>query len=189
MGVIRATVRFLRRCWTGEDLTTATTIGGCALLVAIVWLIETLGSSGLRAIGLADPAATLGGWLVAGSYVVFGAVHDLRGLRRRAEREASRVGIRFALQTMGLERLLRQRGRVTDSDLDRLGAPRRLWRIEDAHGDDLVVAVEVVNSSPEPDGSRRTYFLRVPPGIRTCRAAVAWTFRLDADRYEPAIET
>ena len=26
--------------------------------------------------------------------------------------------------------------------------------------------VEVLNSTPEPDGSRKTYFLRVPPDIR-----------------------
>ena len=78
---------------------------------------------------------------------------------------------------------------MTDTDLDSLGAPRRLWRIEDDQGDDLLVAVEVLNSSPEPDGTQRTYVLRVPPGIRTCRAAVAWTFRLDADAYQPLVET
>ena len=40
--------------------------------------------------------------------------------------------------------------------------------------------VEVVNSTPEPDGSRKTYFLRVPPTIGTAREAVAWTFGLGA---------
>lgn len=167
----------------------ATTIGGCALLVAIIWLIESLVSTGLRAIGVGDPAATVGGWAVAGAYFVFGAIHDHRGLQRRAEREAARLRIRLAVATVGLERLVRERGTVTDSDLDSLGEPRRLWRIQDAHGDDLLVAVEVVNSSPDADGSRRAYVLRVPPGIRTCRAAVAWTFGIEPDGYEPAIET
>jgi hypothetical protein len=39
--------------------------------------------------------------------------------------------------------------------------------------------VEVVNASAEPDGSYRRYFLRVPPTVRTARAAVAWTFGFD----------
>ena len=49
--------------------------------------------------------------------------------------------------------------------------------------------VEVVNSTPEPDGSRKTYFLRVPPTITTAREAVAWTFALGAGEYRPAVET
>jgi hypothetical protein len=187
--VVREGLRFLRRCWTGEDITTATTIGGCALLVAIVWIIETLVSTGLRTVGVIEPLATITGWMVAGAYVVLGAIHDWRALQRRTEREMARLGIRLALARVGLERVVRERGRVTDTDLDSLGEPRRLWRIEDARGDDLLVAVEVVNSSPGPDGLRSVHFLRVPPGIRTCRAAVAWTFGLEADIYEPAVET
>jgi hypothetical protein len=38
------------------------------------------------------------------------------------------------------------------------------------------VLVEVVNATQEPDGWHRRYYLRVPPSIRTARAAVAWTF-------------
>ena len=36
-------------------------------------------------------------------------------------------------------------------------------------GDDPMVMVEVINSSPEPDGSYRTYWLRVPPTMRDWR--------------------
>ncbi len=49
--------------------------------------------------------------------------------------------------------------------------------------------VKVVNSTPEPDGSRREYFLRVPPTVRTAREAVAWTFGLAADAYRPVNES
>ena len=35
---------------------------------------------------------------------------------------------------------------------------------------------------PEADGSHRRYFLRVPPDVRTARAAVAWTFGFDDER-------
>ena len=49
--------------------------------------------------------------------------------------------------------------------------------------------VKVINSTPEPDGSSKHYFLRVPPGMRTAHAAVARTFGRSAQEYAPAIET
>ncbi|WP_329585947.1 hypothetical protein OG500_34295 [Kitasatospora sp. NBC_01250] len=63
-----------------------------------------------------------------------------------------------------------------------------LWRIQ-LPGDEPVVMVEVVNSTPEPDGSSRTYWLRVPPRIRTARAGVAWTFGVTEEEYRPLRET
>ncbi|MEV0355795.1 DUF6745 domain-containing protein [Nocardia sp. NPDC050697] len=63
-----------------------------------------------------------------------------------------------------------------------------LWRIP-LPGDEDVVMVEVVNSTAEPDGSFRTYWLRVPPGTATARAGVAWTFGLDEDEYVPERQT
>ncbi|MFD4433505.1 DUF6745 domain-containing protein [Nocardia sp. NPDC058497] len=56
-------------------------------------------------------------------------------------------------------------------------------------GDENVVIVEVVNSTLEPDGSNRTYWLRVPPTTRTAREGVAWTFGLAAEAYEPVQQT
>ncbi|MFE0738012.1 DUF6745 domain-containing protein [Streptomyces sp. NPDC058855] len=63
-----------------------------------------------------------------------------------------------------------------------------LWRI-DLPDDEDVAMVEVVNSTPEPDGSHRTYWLRVPPATRTAREGVAWTFGLHADVYAPLAQT
>jgi hypothetical protein len=63
-----------------------------------------------------------------------------------------------------------------------------LWRI-DLPDDEPVVMVEVVNSTAEPDGTFRTYWLRVPPGTRTAREGVAWTFGLAAEAYSPVRET
>lgn len=63
-----------------------------------------------------------------------------------------------------------------------------LWRIQ-LDGDEDVVMVEVVNSTPEPDGTSRTYWLRVPPDTGTARAGVAWTFGLGAEEYEPLRQT
>lgn len=51
-------------------------------------------------------------------------------------------------------------------------------------GDEPIVVVEVVCPSTGQD-----YLLRVPPEVRTCRQAVAWTFGLSADSYAPAQET
>jgi hypothetical protein len=65
----------------------------------------------------------------------------------------------------------------------------KLWR-KDRKGDNPLVMVEVQNSTPEPDGSRKTYFQRVPPHIKTAAAAVAWRFGFETVRdYRPAIET
>lgn len=63
-----------------------------------------------------------------------------------------------------------------------------LWRIE-LEGDEPVVTVEVVNSTPEPDGVHRIYWLRVPPRTRTAREGVAWTFGLSAEEYQPLRQT
>jgi hypothetical protein len=49
--------------------------------------------------------------------------------------------------------------------------------------------VEVLNSTPEPDGSFKNYYLRVPPSIQSPREAVAWTFDLPESEYDPFAQT
>ena len=65
----------------------------------------------------------------------------------------------------------------------------KLWRAELPTEDEPLVMVEVINSTPEPDGTSKTYFLRVPPRFTTAHAAVAWTFELDSDTYQPIYQT
>ena len=67
-------------------------------------------------------------------------------------------------------------------------AARILWRLRMDRDEDLVM-VEVVNATPEPDGSRATYWLRVPPDMGSAHAAVAWTFGLNEGNYRPLAET
>ena len=55
---------------------------------------------------------------------------------------------------------------------------RKLW-----WGFDAWAAVEVVNGTPEPDGTRKHYYLQVPPTVRTAREAVAWTYGLSEHQY------
>jgi hypothetical protein len=52
-----------------------------------------------------------------------------------------------------------------------------------------VAYVKVVNSTAEPTGEFKNYFLCVPPEVKSCKEAVAWTFRMTADEYMPSQET
>ena len=113
----------------------------------------------------------------------FGAVmSDLTAERIRTERNAELR--RVMLEHFGFERYL------TESDAKRIHSDETgtLWRA-DLPGDEPLTMVEVVNSTPEPDGTRRTYFLRVPPWIRRAKQGVAWTFGLTEDEYTPERET
>lgn len=103
-------------------------------------------------------------------------VQQIRGERSVEVREVM-------LERYGAERYIRNGGaeRVSEDDVGTLwSAPL---------DDERLVAVEVDNRTPEPDGTYTTYWLRVPPEVRTAREAVAWTFGLTADDYRPTIET
>ncbi len=63
-----------------------------------------------------------------------------------------------------------------------------LYRLE-LPPDEPIVMVKVKNSTPEPDGSFKNYFLRVPPDMVRPRQAVAWTFNLREKDYLPAAES
>ncbi|MEU6745070.1 DUF6745 domain-containing protein [Spirillospora sp. NPDC046719] len=91
---------------------------------------------------------------------------------------------RVMLEIFGYDRYLAETG-ARPLHQDETGV---LWSI-DLPGDEPVVMVEVVNSTPEPDGTHRTYYLRVPPSTRTARAGVAWTFGVDEADYRPQKQT
>ena len=55
--------------------------------------------------------------------------------------------------------------------------------------DEPLVMVKVVNSTPEPDGTFKDYFLRVPPEMKRAKQAVAWTFDKSEELYAPAQQT
>jgi hypothetical protein len=55
--------------------------------------------------------------------------------------------------------------------------------------EDPVVVVQVFNGTPEPDGHHKAYFLKVPPTMKTCQEAIAWTFYMDEKDYHPIKET
>ncbi|SEC02483.1 DUF6745 domain-containing protein [Streptomyces sp. TLI_105] len=126
------------------------------------------------------------------------ALHAWRGMRVSAEFLAGLTDLtperirkeenaelrRVMLEYYGYDRYLAASG-ARHEHSDETGV---LWRIELADDEDVVM-VEVVNSTPEPDGTHRTYWLRVPPRTRTAREGVAWTFGLRPEEYEPLVQT
>ncbi|MEE1741531.1 DUF6745 domain-containing protein [Streptomyces sp. BE147] len=102
--------------------------------------------------------------------------------RIRAEENAELR--RVMLEYYGYDRYLTE-SRAEPVHRDETGI---LWRIA-LDGDEDVVMVEVVNSTPEPDGTHRTYWLRVPPSTRTAKDGVAWTFGIDGAAYAPVRQT
>jgi hypothetical protein len=60
---------------------------------------------------------------------------------------------------------------------------------QEIRDDEPLVMVKVVNSTPEPDGIVKNYFLRVPPDMTTARGAIAWTFGKKEQDYAPAVMT
>ncbi len=94
-------------------------------------------------------------------------------------------------QRRGLIELYGPARYITDSNATLINQDDygELYQIE-IDGDEPLTMVRVKNATMEPDGSYRTYFLRVPPYIATAREAVAWTFSFDsAEDYEPIEES
>ena len=52
----------------------------------------------------------------------------------------------------------------------------KLWRFPGERKNEPLMMAEVVNSTPEPDGSFAHYFLRVPPNMEWPQQAIAWSF-------------
>ncbi|MEU6238901.1 DUF6745 domain-containing protein, partial [Kitasatospora sp. NPDC047058] len=107
---------------------------------------------------------------------------DVTAERIRTEENAELR--RVLLEHYGYERYLADSG-AEPVHRDETGV---LWRIQ-LPDDEPVVMVEVVNSTAEPDGTFRTYWLRVPPSTFTARAGVAWTFGIPESEYHPQRET
>jgi hypothetical protein len=95
--------------------------------------------------------------------------------------------VRYAgLEIYGFERMI-QEGHFKvvhhDKNID-----ARLLRFEKNLQEPLCL-VQVTNASPEIDGHYKKYFLKVPPTIKTCKEAIAWTFGVAEKDYHPDVET
>jgi uncharacterized protein DUF6745 len=108
---------------------------------------------------------------------------------------------RVMLERFGLARYIAEsKSEVLHQDEDQYGRRRRLLR------HDGMVFCEVTNSTPEKNGTYKTYLLAVHPELRpipkagsglplgepqafTCQNAVASTFYLRGEKYRPEVET
>ena len=86
---------------------------------------------------------------------------------------------RIMVERYGTERFLKDGG-AQDISKDACGT---LYRRE-MPDDEPLVMVHVLDPSTD-----REYFLRVPPAIQTAQQAVAWTFEMDENEYQPVVET
>ncbi|MBZ0188166.1 MAG: hypothetical protein K8F91_18095 [Candidatus Obscuribacterales bacterium] len=91
---------------------------------------------------------------------------------------------RIMIQRYGLDRFISDSGAV-EVDRDDCGI---LYR-KDQKNDEAIMVVEVIDATSIKQGNPRHYFLRVPPYMKTARAAVAWTFNLREGEYDPLEQT
>jgi hypothetical protein len=129
--------------------------------------------------------------------------HEISVERINAERNAEvrRVMIeryRHGEEVSGAAAFIRDAGAARVDHDERHGT---LWH-RNVEDDEPLVMVEVINSTREPDGSFKRYWLRVHPELRpllednafgpaqalTARNAVASTFGLLGEQYAPVIE-
>ncbi|MGP0091026.1 MAG: DUF6745 domain-containing protein [Xanthobacteraceae bacterium] len=107
---------------------------------------------------------------------------------READAEVRRIMIeryRHGDEISGAAAYIRDTaGELLDHD-ERCGT---LWRRR-IEWDEPIVMLEVVNATREQDGRFKRYWLRVPPTMSKAREAVAWTFGMSADEYQPLVET
>ena len=91
--------------------------------------------------------------------------------------------IRSALiDIMTPERFIASGGAIRISSDETGTLWRRIWTHRGVALDSWS-AVEVIDGTPMPNGSRKRYILCVPSHVNTAREAVAWTYGLSAEAY------
>jgi hypothetical protein len=86
---------------------------------------------------------------------------------------------RCMIEIMTPQRYVAQGGAVRLAEDETGILWRKTWLASDAWA-----AVEVINGTPEADGTRKHYFLQVPANLRTPREAVAWTYGIAPEAYD-----
>jgi len=101
---------------------------------------------------------------------------------KHPNQEVKYVGMKI----VGFDRVMKHKSAKVihkDADTDQV-----LFEIKGVF-EEPIKYVRVWNSTAEPDGTFKPYYLCVPPEVKTCREAVAWTFRMTAEEYKPSQET
>jgi hypothetical protein len=92
---------------------------------------------------------------------------------------------RVLIERYGFARYILETGATLVQE-DRYG---QLYKKQRNSWQEPVVMVKVRNSTPEPDGSIKDYYLRVRWDTETAHQGVASTFGLTAEEYNPIVET
>jgi hypothetical protein len=101
----------------------------------------------------------------------------------------SNTEVRYVgLKLYGFERLLEEKRMQVVNEDPKTGYKLLRFNFKDGNEDPYTV-VRVINSTAEPDGEFKVYYLTVPPDMKTAKQAVAWTFRMDEKDYAPSQET
>ncbi len=127
-----------------------------------------------------------------GLYVVHGVrvpgwvvEHPERMTVETINQESNAEVRRVMLERYGFARYAKDADMVVVDDKDHgvagLKGAKLLRRNLD--GDEPLVVLQMVNSTPEPDGEQKIYLERVPPTMRTTLEAAAWRFDVSEDEY------
>lgn len=181
---------------------------GCANLRSLPTVptkLANLDLSGCRKIQALPPGLELTGWLDPADTAITSLPESLTGVPLLWRGVSINAQIAFFPETLTAEEILSERNSevrrvmierlgverflegasatVLDEDTD-AGGPRRLLRVP-LPGDEDLVCVSV--RCPSTD---RHYLIRVPPTMRRCHDAVAWTAGFDKpEDYRPILET
>ena len=120
------------------------------------------------------------------------AVHGVRVAERVVKREYTASDITSELNIEVRRVMLDLYG--TDRYIQEIGAKPfhrddwgTLYRVQH-RGDEDLCMVRIVNGTPEPDGTDKDYWLRVPPTTETALEGVAWTYEVSPAQYAQLIE-
>jgi hypothetical protein len=91
---------------------------------------------------------------------------------------------RLLLERFGIARFIEET-KAQQLDKDKFGT---LYRMR-IRGQEPFGIVRVVNSTPEPTGEFKEYFIFVPPNVVSAKEAVAWTFGMLPNDYSPTLES
>jgi len=96
---------------------------------------------------------------------------------------------RVMIELFGFENLL---DALNAQEVDRNPDPHvgTLWMIEQEDDEDIYL-LEMRNSTPEPDGSWKTYVIRVPPTVTSAQHANAWSYGFgdEPEKYKPILQS
>jgi len=96
---------------------------------------------------------------------------------------------RIMMEQYGVEKYFKQSGaKSIHQDETGILYRKEMGNGRGGRGEDICF-VRVKNSTPEPDGSIKEYWLRVPPETQTAKEGVAWTFSEESNTYHPKVQT